>query len=139
MKTKMRNPRGYLLIDIMIGGALAAIVITGILTVLANARARNTNAARDVIASQLVLERIDQVRSQAFATINSTPDENPVTGANIRGNYRRRTQVSTTGSPENVGGFSLPFKDVTVTVTYTTGAVTGATTRTTQATTRVYQ
>lgn len=129
-------PRGFLLVDTMIAGAIAAVVIAGVLSVLANARARNVAAARDVVASQLVLERLDQIRSLPFASIASEAAA-PVSG--VTGSYTRSATVSNTGSPETVGSFSLAFVDVTVTVTYRTTAAFDSKIRTSQATSRVYR
>ena len=133
MLTKQR-PRGYLLIDVMIGGVLVAIVLATILSVVLHARSRNVYAARDVVATQLVLERLDQVRSQAFGAIAAgTTTEATVAGI-TSGRYSRTT-VITTGNT-NGGGFTLDFKEIRVTVTYTTQ---DSGVRTSQATTRVYR
>lgn len=130
--------RGYLLIDVMIAGALAAVVIVSVLTVLANARARNVAAARDVIATQLVLEKLDQVRSVAFASLAGAAGDEPAV-ADVNGTYRRLTTVGPLAN-ETVSGTPLPFRDVTVMVSYSTNAFSaGVAQRETQATTRVYQ
>lgn len=136
MRTKHDSPRGYLMIDIMVGGALAAVVIAGLLTVLASARQKNVAATRDIIATQLVVEKLEQQRAAGFTALTvGTATEPEVAGQT--GKYQRVT-VITAGS-ENVGTgvdtFTLAFKDVAVTVTYET--VDGQ--RKTQAASRVYE
>ena len=136
--------RGFLLIDVMIAGAIAAVVIAGILTVIASARSANVAAARDVIAAQLVLEKIDQMRSEPFAalTTGTFSTENPVAGAT--GRYQRVVTVSGIVTDTVVSGTSsnaLSGRNITVTVTYVSDAanIANNTTRTSAATTRVYQ
>lgn len=137
MTTRLRT-RGFLLIDVMIAGALAAVVIGSVLSVLANARSKNVAAARDVIATQLVLEKLDQVRSLPFGSLAGAAGTE-ATVPNVTGKYARVTAV-TASANETVSSTAMPFRDVTVTVTYTSDAFgPGAGTRATQATTRVYQ
>ena len=139
------QPRAYLLIDVMIGGALAAVVIAGLLSVLVDARAKNVQATRDVVATQLVLESLERCRAAGFAGVSgatcplAAPPGTAVPGQT--GNYKRSIQSSVAGSPETINAIQLPFKDVTVTVTYVVGGPTAGTnaTRTSQATTRIYQ
>ena len=64
-----QRARGYLLIDIMIAGSIAAVVIASLLSILATARTKNTAATRDVVATQLVLEKFDRERSKGFAFV----------------------------------------------------------------------
>lgn len=138
---RRRKHRGYLLIDIMIGGAMAAVIIAGVLTVLANARAKNVAAARDVVASQLVLEKLEQQRSLGFAGVAAATEP---TVAGVTGAFKREVTVSAIGTDTVVSGThtsTLRFRDVTVTVTYKVGELLqrGGGTRTSQATTRVYE
>lgn len=131
---RMRRARGFLLIDIMVGGAIAAVVIAGMLTLLVSARNKNVVATRDAVATQLVLERIDKERSRPFTSLaTGTAVEAVVAGQT--GKYRRETTIGG-ALTESVGSFSLPFRDITVVVTYNT--VEGPTRRS-QASTRYYQ
>jgi Tfp pilus assembly protein PilV len=131
--------RGFLLIDVMVAGAIAAVGVASVLPLVANARAKNVAAARDVIASQLVLEKIEQVRSLSYAAV-ADAGLTEASVANVTGTFTRVTTTATAGSPETVSGTALPFIDVTVTVTYSSNAYgTGLGMRATQATTRIYQ
>jgi type II secretory pathway pseudopilin PulG len=132
--------RGYLLIDIMIGGALAAVVIAGIMTVLSSARTRNVHATRDVVASQIVLDQLERCRAAGFAGVGGAKCPPGATNVVNNGtNYTRTVTISTTGSPDVLGTVSIPFKDVTVTVTYVGERFSQTPTRQSQATTRIYQ
>jgi type II secretory pathway pseudopilin PulG len=113
-------PRGYLLLEIAIGGALLAVLISVLLTALANARVRNVKAGRDAIAAQLVQEQIERERSVGFAgTPSSTCDDDgalhDVTGQT--GVYRRSCDVAP--DTRTLLGVTLNLQRVTVVVEYT--------------------
>ena len=63
---KMRS-RAYIMLEVAVGGAMIAVVIMGVLTALADGRTRNAYAGRDVIASQLVLAKLEEYRTMTRA------------------------------------------------------------------------
>lgn len=128
--TRRRLPRGYLLLEVTVGGAMAAVIIAGVLTIVSDVRVKGIQAARDVTASQLVLERIEERRALGFAGA-AAMTENPV--AAVTGRYVRTTTVVDCTETVPAPGANLPCKDITVTVTF------GAPARRSQATARVYQ
>ena len=131
MKMHMRTSRGFLLLDVMVGGALVALILATLLVILASARAKNVAASRDLVATQLVLEEIDRQRAASYANVPLFPASPVVTTS---GTYLRSASMPASDD-ESIGGFQLPFKDVMVKVTYQSEGKT----RTSQATTRIYE
>lgn len=132
MKMHMRTSRGFLLLDVMVGGALVALILATLLVILASARAKNVAASRDLVATQLVLEEIDRQRAASLFEGVPLPTTSPV--VTTSGTYLRSASMPASGD-ESIGGFQLPFKDVMVKVTYQSEGKT----RTSQATTRIYE
>lgn len=135
--------RGYLLLDVFIGAALAAVIVSILFQQVAAARRSNTAATRDVVATQRLLERLEQQRSLAFGSLAEGP-----TNEMLSGGYHRRTVISAGSDSVGSGGNQrdLDFKKIQVTVQYPclnppncTTAPPGEKVRATQATTRVYQ
>lgn len=132
-----KQPRGYLLMEVAIGGAMAAVIITGILTLIADARVKRTAAARDVAASQLVLDKLEDLRNMAPPTGGS---DTPAPG------YARSWTATAAGNETltipnvNVpaGSVIVSSTEVVVTVTYNSKASSN-TVRTAVARSRVYQ
>lgn len=138
--------RGYLLLDVFIGAALAAVIVSILFQQVAAARRSNTAATRDVVATQLLLEKLEQQRSLPYASFaNGTANEM------LAGGYHRQTVVTTGSAVKDVVGTSpnqrtLFYAKIAVTVKYPclnppncTTAPPGEKVRATQATTRVYQ
>ncbi|OGQ23931.1 MAG: hypothetical protein A2138_19415 [Deltaproteobacteria bacterium RBG_16_71_12] len=126
------KPHGYLLMEVAIGGAMAAVIIAGILTLIADARVKRTAAARDVVASQLVLDKMDDLRnSNPIVAGSDTP---------LPGYTRSWTANAATAETMTVpdGGIVLNSTEVVVTVTYTSNASSNPV-RTATARSRVYQ
>lgn len=110
--------RGYLLLEVAIGGAMLALLISTLLTSLADARVRNVKAGRDAIAAQLVQEQIERERSLGFAGTPSADCDgafHDVVGQT--GLYRRFCDAA--GDTRTPLGVTLNLKRVTVTVEYT--------------------
>ncbi len=140
----LKRLRAYLLFEVAIGGAIIAVVIGGLLTELQRSRALNIAGGRDIEASQLVLERLEAMRhsaaasSPAFTALAAGTPADP----GVPAGYTRTTTVSGIGTEAtplpNNAGFTLDYKDVTVTVSYTI-KLSSVVTRTSQATVRVYR
>lgn len=117
----MAHPkRAYLMLEMMVGGAMAAVVLVGMLTFISSGRVKNIAASRDVTANQLVNEMMEQKRSAAYppTAVGATAI------AAAGGTYTRTVVTDATGCPEvraNPGGgpaFSLACTNVTTTVTF---------------------
>jgi hypothetical protein len=114
MTSRLRRPlrRGYMLLEVMIGGAMTAVVVMTVLTQIAQARAQNITTGRDVTAAQLVLEKMEEQRLASAWTAATE------TVASVNGMYTRTVAVA--ACTETVGSLSLTCNDVTVTVTFPT-------------------
>lgn len=130
--TRRGQPRGYLMMEVAIGGAMAAVIIAGIVTLVADARVKRTAAARDVVASQLVLDKLEDLRNS-----------NPIAGGSdtpLPGYTRTWTAaaaaVETLTTP--FGNITMNSTEVVVTVTYNSNASSNPV-RTATARSRVYQ
>lgn len=138
--------RGYLLLEVMLAGALCAVIIAGLLVQLSAGRKKNTFTTRDLTAAQLVLERMEE-RRHAAANVFPPGNLNDTVTA-LDGVYSRTATVNTPpGCPESVsnpaGGpaMSLDCRNIVVTVSYNADdpTTTPVETRGTTATTRVYE
>lgn len=136
-----RSPagRGYILIEVTIGGALIALLIAGLLTQIAQARTDNVIAGRQIIAAQLVQEKIERERALGFVSAGGcNPAETAAVIANQQGRYERtctRTASTSETIGAGVGAVTVNYNTVTVTVDYETNRGT----RTTEVVTRVYE
>ncbi len=134
MARNTKRTRGYLLLDIAVGGALVAVVVGTVLSVMVHARARNVQSARDVVASQLVSEELTHQQALGFSGVTAS---GPATVAGETGVYTR-TVVVTGPTSETSGAVTMRFKSVSVTVTYVVNN-NAKPIRTFSADTRVYQ
>lgn len=141
---RRRNPRGYLLLESVVCGAIAAVILAATLSQLSRARLQNVAAARDVISTQFVLERLDQLRNTPYASLPAA-GVGVADGTPLNGYTRKRTIATgseTLAFPAPAGSVVANFTDITIEVTFRTssaGGSGGLVTRKSQATTRVYQ
>lgn len=131
--TQQQKPRrGYLLMEVMVAGAITAVALAGLLTMAGNNLATSTLAARDLTAQGLMQRAVEQVRMKGFALAASV---GATTVATQAGTYTR-TIVVTPGSETIFGGTASTFKDAVITVTF---ASTTAKPHTTTTTVRLYE
>ena len=129
---KHQRRRGYLLMEVMVAGAITAAALAGLLTMAGNNLATSTLSARDLTAQGLMQRAVEQVRMKGYASASSVAATTVSTQA---GTYTR-TIVVTNGTETIFGGTASKFKDVTVTVTFAPGA---AKPHTTSTTVRLYE
>jgi hypothetical protein len=129
--------RGYILLEVVVGGAMAAVLIAGLMTQVASSRQDNVVAGRDVIASVLVTERLEAERSRGHGFSGCAADSSPTVVTGQQGNYTRT--CSRAALAESVRGVNLPYDEVTVTVEYKTSRPAPRDKRQIQAVTRVYK
>jgi hypothetical protein len=67
----MTPRRGYVLLESVVGGALIAGAIGGLLVQLATASAQSTAAARAAIGARLVMGRVEELRVQGYGALTS--------------------------------------------------------------------
>lgn len=142
LKSRARARRGYLLMEVMIAGAMTAVIAAGVLNLILDARLRRIAAARDVVANQLVLDKLEELRNGPFPSPHAEVTE-------VVNGYTRQWKVvdpgaeslsftSVVGPTATVASITLQCRDVTVTVKYLSNAFANPV-RTTSATTRIYQ
>lgn len=133
-KRRRRGPRGWLLVEVAVGGVMASIILGGLLINIGDADDRTTVVGRKLTAQMLAQQGIEQARAI------TSPQTNLANGSNValpvpsglRGTYTR-TRTVTSGTT-TVNGRTLRFKDVAVTVTFPSGGRT----QTVQVQTRLY-
>lgn len=139
-------PRGYLLVEVLVAGAMAAVVFAGLFTTMSQSRSKNVIASRDTVASTLALGRLEVCRSfglqstAAFTALDNkcgaaSVETPPVPG--VAGVYTRTTTVTSCTETVPAPGVALTCKDISVKVTYVDPLV--GTFRQTQTGTRIYQ
>ena len=138
MKTYRRfrmKRRGYLLLEVMVGGVMAATVLGALMVSLVGARNTRVAASRDATASSLAAFVIERARSlqyddagdqltlanlsQGGTAVLTTPgpDTTIFIAPNLRGEY----EVSVTlqpGTETSLSGETLAYKALTVEVSY---------------------
>lgn len=114
--------RGYLMLEMMVCGAMAAVVLAGMMSFISSGRVQNIAAARDVTANQLVNEIMEQKRAGPYPPTKVFPTTIVSAGAT----YTREVNISSLDCPEvraNPGGgtaLSLPCTNVDVKVEFST-------------------
>lgn len=126
--------RGYILLEVLMGGAMTALVVTGLLSSLADARVKNIIAGRDAVAAGLAQSMMEEVRSRGFGNATSL-----CTGAfapvpNQQAAYRRRCTLAAAAS-HTLNTVTVTFEKVDIVIEFDT--VNGK--RTAKASTRMYQ
>lgn len=111
-----KNPRGWLLIEVMVGGAMASVIIGTLLVNTGAALDRTTFASRQMTALMLAQEAIEESRA---AGVNGTTTGDIGVPSGLSGSYTR-TREETIDAAALVGGRTVTAKDVTVTVTFPT-------------------
>jgi hypothetical protein len=128
------------MLEMMVGGAMAAVVLVGMMSFISSGRVQNIAAGRTITANHIVNELLEQTRSGAYPPVASGPTVITAAG----GKYTRTATVDATDCPEvrtNPGGgtaFSMACTNVNVTVTFS--ITDGGTTKlhTSTATMRMY-
>lgn len=114
----MKKPRGYLLLEMLIGGSIAAVTIGALVILLANARNTGTVMAKDRTANFLIDQGLEQARSKRFLGLTPTSDTGFVAVTGLSHNYQRRTQVGPVISEVLEAGQSTDYVVVTVSARY---------------------
>lgn len=111
-----RRPRGWLLVEVAVGGVMASVIIGALLVNTGAAMDRTTIASRQMTAMLLAQEAIEASRAAGVA---ATSSGNIGVPAGLSGSYTR-TRTETVDATATVGGRTVTVKDVTVTVTFPT-------------------
>ena len=139
---RRRRRRGYLLIEVLIGSALVAGALAGILELIGHGREQEIFVSRDFIATQLAEQGLEISRAEALksaTTLSSLGAGTTSIGTmtvpvGLQGTYTR-TRIVVAGVDTIGASTGIDYRDVTVTVSY----LTRAGTRTVTSFTRVYE
>ena len=110
------------MLEMMVCGAMAAVVLAGMMSFISSGRVQNIAAARNVTANQLVNEIMEQKRAAAYPP--TAVEATTIVSAGAK--YTRTVTTSATDCPEvraNPGGgppLSLPCTNVDVKVEFST-------------------
>jgi len=104
-----------MLLEVLVGTAVASIVLGAALARLATARLNMEAAARDATARGLLEEAQETLRSRPFSTAASVT-HNPVAG--VTAPYKRVVTVGAATPVALAGGQSTQARSVTITVEY---------------------
>lgn len=115
-RKKKRPPRGWLLIEVMVGGVMASVIIGALIINTGAAMDRTTIASRQMTALLLAQEAIEASRAAGVGTTSSGDIGVP---AGLSGRYTRN-RTETVNAAATVGGRTVTAKDVTVTVSFPT-------------------
>lgn len=129
-----RSARGYILLEVMMGGAMTALLCAHLLSSLSDARVRNVLAARDGVAAALVQDKIEEARSRGFGNAGTICSGAFVVVPNQQAAYRRSCTIGAAQS-QTLNGVAVQFEPVDVVVEYDTTNGT----RNAKASTRMYQ
>lgn len=126
MHTTPRRQRGYLLLEVMISGAITAVALATLMGNIAAQRSDSIIASRSHTANQLIIQRIEQAKALGYGTLSTTPPPaSDNVGLGNGGTYKRTTVV--TCAADAFGNFC----DVAIGITFDKTTM--------SATTRVYQ
>jgi len=115
-RRKQRAQRGYLLLEVMVGGVLAAAALGDLIIEIGAYGDRTSRAGRDVTAHLLAQQVLEQARATPIAslTAGTTTIAKP---AQFKGKYTI-TRVVTAGTETGPSSTTITYRDVTVTVTF---------------------
>ena len=109
------RPRGYLLLEVMVGGVLTSVVLAGLLIHLGAAHTASTHAARESTARQIVRASLEEARAVGFNGVtSSTVSQLP----GFTGIYARTITVSAVQTETYFGSEVSRYKTVTARVDF---------------------
>lgn len=114
---RRRGPRGWLLVEVTVGGVMASVVLGALLVNVGDSMDKSSIVGRRLTAQMLAKQGIEQARAIANPQAN-LPDGTVTIAApsTLRGSYTRTRVVSS--GVTTIGTNTVNFKDVTVTVTF---------------------
>ena len=116
-KKKRRGPRGWLLVEVTVGGVMVSVILGGLLINVGDAMDKSAVVGRKLTAQMLAKQGIEQARAVTNAVgvlVDGTTTL--AVPATLRGSYTRTRTISS--GTTMVGTLAVSFKDVAVTVTF---------------------
>lgn len=127
---RRRFAPGYLLTEALVGGAIAAVALLGVVSTMSSAQTKSIVSAREVMAKMLVRDALDAASALSYDGVQASAAAQ-VVGLEVP--YTREVTV-TAGAATFLPGRTTAYKDVTATVTFHPAGGT----RTVSGTVRIY-
>lgn len=116
-KRTRRGPRGWLLLEVAVGGVMASVILAELLVSVGAAGDRSTYVGRRVTAKMLAEQTLEQARATVYGSlVNGTTTET----INLQGQYTRVVTITSSVATGIGGGTTLNYKNVSVTVRFGT-------------------
>jgi Tfp pilus assembly protein PilV len=122
--------RGYILMEVMVGGLMASVVLAGALTFMAQARQQTTRGARAQTAASMLQESVERFHVLPFGDLDAASFPAAETVSTPGGGSYSRTHTLTPGS-QTIVGAAVNTMRLDVRVEFTIGGNTVATRATT--------
>ncbi len=107
--------RAYLMMEVMISGAITAVAVVALMGQLADARTASISAGRDATAQALLRRELDRARTLGFNSVASVTI-NDIVETQLSGKYRRTWDVTAAQTEIMFNAQTSRFRDVTVTI-----------------------
>ena len=114
-RKRTRGPRGWLLVEVAVGGVMASVIIGALLVNIGGAVDRTTVISRQMTARMLAEQGLEQIRSKG---ITGSPSDVAPVPSGLTGTYTRACTTASTSNP--VGGINLTTLTISCTVTFPT-------------------
>lgn len=129
---RRRGPRAWLLLEVMVGGVMASVLLAELMVSVGWASDRSAYVGRKVTAKMLAEQKIEEARGTIYGSLITGTTTETVT---LQGTYTRIVNITDGSVSTGVSGTAiLNYKEVRVTVEFGTNPV-----RTVTTATRVYQ
>jgi type II secretory pathway pseudopilin PulG len=115
MKPTKKALRGWLLVEVAVGGVMASVIVGALLVNVGDAMDKSTVIGRELTAQMLAQQAIEQARSVDRTTLATGPVAIP---DGLAGTYTRTRTIKQSASCAVVNGISISCTDVVVTVTF---------------------
>jgi type II secretory pathway pseudopilin PulG len=114
-KKKKKHPRGWLMVEVAIGGVMASVIVGALLVNVGDAMDKSTVIGRELTANMLAQQAIEMARAVDRTTLASGPVAVP---SGLAGTYTRNQTVTQNAVCATVNTITISCTDVVVTVTF---------------------
>jgi type II secretory pathway pseudopilin PulG len=123
-QVRAERRRGYLLLEVLVGGVMAASVLGLLMVTMVTARNMRVRSSRRATAGSLVAQLTEKARSLQYDSASDALTVNNITGGagspytvTLKGSYDVTVAVAP-GTEPSPTSETLNFKDVTITVSF---------------------
>jgi hypothetical protein len=117
--------RAYVMLEALVGGALLATVLLGLVGQIGEARAESTRQSRRITAQQLLMRELEELRALPFSVVSTNvaidgigAGDRVITVGNGRYRVQRVVSANQTETVQTSGSISVIYRTVTVTVSF---------------------